>query len=270
MLIGNGRNDVADARTIMNSSMNITNSAFQIEAKLALPIDEVQLWRADLDALGADESLFRPLLSADENARASRFHFSRDRQRFVTGRALLRKILAVYLSTMPQDINFSYSKREKPALDTPYSDSKIQFNLSHSGGIALFAFSLHREVGVDIEQIRVDSDLDAVSRRFFSAYEQQQLASFSAEERTLAFFRGWTRKEAYIKAVGDGLALPLSQFDVSLHAGNGSALIRTRPNASEAGVWHLNEVSAGAGYAAALCVRGHDWKLKDWHCDCGI
>jgi 4'-phosphopantetheinyl transferase len=252
----------------MSQSMNITDSSFRIVAPLALPEDEAQLWRADLDAIGADESRWQEVLSPDESARASRFHFSRDRQRFVASRALLRMILAGYLAsdpaTDPGRIGFSYSNREKPSLGPPHDVSEIRFNLSHSGGIALFAFTRHREIGVDVEQVRRDSDLEAISRRFFSAHEQGQLASLSPEERIEAFFRCWTRKEAYIKATGDGLALPLSQFDVSLHASNSSALLETRPDASEAGLWHLREVPAGPGCIAALCVRGDNWKLNDW------
>jgi 4'-phosphopantetheinyl transferase len=254
----------------MSQSININGSNFQIDAVLALPEDEVHLWRADLDGLGAEEFHWQALLASDESARASRFHFLRDRQRFVAGRALLRTILAGYLSADPKEINFCYSKREKPSLGPPHSVSNIRFNLSHSGGIALFAFTRHREVGVDVEQVRGDSDVDAISRRFFSAHEQHQLASFTPEERPAAFFRCWTRKEAYIKATGDGLALPLSQFDVSLRASNGNALLHTRPDASEASLWHLQEVPAGPGYTAALCVRGQNWKLKDWRSACGI
>lgn len=249
----------------MSEIMNIIDLSVRTSANLSLPPDEVQLWRADLDALRADESRWQALLSADESNRASRFHFVPDRQRFVTGRAVLRTILAGYLYADPKQINFVYSKNEKPSLGLPHSDSNIRFNVSHSVGIALFAFSRGREVGVDVEQIRLTSDLDAISRRFFSVYEQQQLASLSPGERAAAFFRGWTRKEAFIKATGKGLSFPLSQFDVSLEALNGgSALLQTRPDTSEAALWHLQEVAAGPDYSAALCVRGRDWKLKDW------
>ena len=128
----------------------------------------------------------------------------------------------------------------------------------------MFAFSRRRELGVDVEQIRGDSDLDAIAGRFFSAHEQRQLAALPAPEKVEAFFRCWTRKEAYIKATGDGLSLPLSQFDVSISNGEPNALLATRPDASEAARWLLHEVPAGSGCIAALCVRGQDWKLNDW------
>jgi len=244
--------------------MNITDSGLQIEAPLTLPEDEVQLWRVDLEAVGGNESRWQQVLSLDELTRAARFHFSRDRQRFVAARAWLRMILASYLGTNPNSLSFAYSKKEKPSLGRTHADSGVTFNVSHSGRIALLAFTRRRDIGVDVEQLRRDSDLEAIARRFFSTHEQSQLTALPAEERVDAFFRCWTRKEAYIKATGDGLSLPLSQFDVSLAGGEKNALLATRPDGFEAGRWLLQEVPAGPGYIAALCVRGQDWKLNDW------
>jgi len=244
--------------------MNITDSSFQIDGPLTLPEDEVQLWRADLDAIRGDESRWEKLLSTDEAARASRFHFARDRQCYVAGRALLRIILASHLGQEPAELRFSYSKKEKPSLDPTKTGSDLTFNISHSGGIALLAFSRGREIGVDIEQVRPNSDLEAIARRFFSQHEQKQLAALSKDEKIDAFFRCWTRKEAYVKATGDGLSLPLSQFDVSIAPEEMNALLATRPDGKEASRWLIREVTAGSGYAAALCVRGRDWKLTDW------
>ncbi len=249
----------------MGQSMNITDSGFQIAAPLTLPEDGVDVWRVDLEAIAADESRWQQVLSSDELTRASRFHFVRDRQRFIAARAWLRMILAGYLRTDPNGLTFTYSEKEKPSLGPAFDGSDVSFNVSHSGGIALLAFTRRREVGVDVEQIRRDSDLEAIARRFFSTHEQSQLAALPAEERTDAFFRGWTRKEAYTKATGDGLLLPLSQFDVSLAAGGGDdALLATRPDRAEAARWLLREVPAGAGYIGAVCARGRDWKLRDW------
>jgi 4'-phosphopantetheinyl transferase len=251
-------------RDDMDEPRNIKNSAFKIETPLALPDDEVQLWRVDLESIGPDEARWQKVLSPDETSRASRFHFAVDRQLFVASRALLRTILAGYLAINPKDLTFSYSKREKPFLGLAYADCGIRFNLSHSGGIALYAFARRRELGVDVEQVRRDFAVEAIARRFFSAHEQEQLADLPAAEKIDAFFRCWTRKEAYIKATGDGLSLPLTQFDVSLAEGNTDALVTTRPDTAEARRWLLCEIPAGTGYVAALCVRGQDWKLNDW------
>jgi 4'-phosphopantetheinyl transferase len=248
----------------MSHSMNIADAGFEIEASLPLPGDEVQLWRVDLEAIRADESRWQKLLSADESARAARFHFSRDRQRYVASRGVLRTILASYLGTDAGSLSFSYSKKEKPSLGPAHGGSEVTFNIAHSGGIALLAFTRRRELGVDVEQVRRGSDLEAIARRYFSTHEQNQLEAVSPEEKDSAFFRCWTRKEAYIKATGDGLSLPLSQFDVSIEAGETNALVATRPDASEAQRWLLQEVPAGTGHVAALCVRGRDWKLSDW------
>jgi 4'-phosphopantetheinyl transferase len=246
----------------MTESMNITDPGFEIGATLELPEDEVQLWRVDLEAIRGEESRWQRVLSPDELTRASRFHFPRDRQRYVAGRALLRLILAGYLATDPDCMHFVYSSKEKPSLSPAHADSKVSFNVSHSGGIALLAFTRGREIGVDVEQFRSDFELEGIAHRFFSPHEQEQLAAVPAEEKPAAFFRCWTRKEAYIKATGDGLSLPLTQFDVSLKAGEQNALLVTRPDSLEVHRWLLRDVPVGPGYIAALCARGQDWKLN--------
>jgi 4'-phosphopantetheinyl transferase len=246
--------------------MNITDAACEVVSPLELPEDEVHLWRVDLEALRREELRWRKVLSPDESARASRFHFPVDRERFAASRAWLRTILAAYLATDPARLNFAYSKREKPslALGSEPAGSGLRFNISHSGGIALLAFTRHRELGVDIEQVRRDFDVAAIAHRFFSASEREALDALPGEQRFAAFYRCWTRKEAYIKATGEGLSLPLHQFDVSLTPEDDDALRATRPDSSEAALWSLREVHADPGYMAALCVRGREWRLKEW------
>lgn len=248
----------------MTQSRNISDASFQILTPLKLPEDEVQLWRVDLDAIAGDENRWQKLLSGDERTRAARFHFARDRQRFAAGRAWLRIILASYLSADPAALGFIYSAKEKPSLAPPHAEYGLSFNLSHSGGIALLAFARGREIGIDVEQLRSDFDLEAIARRFFSAQEQSHIFALPPEHRAMAFFRCWTRKEAYIKATGDGLSLPLSQFDVSIAAGETDALLATRPDASEAARWRLREVPAGTGFVAALCMEGRQSNLSSW------
>jgi 4'-phosphopantetheinyl transferase len=248
----------------MNQNMNITDSSLKINAPLALPENEVHVWRADLESIREDESRWQEVLSDNEKERAARFHFPVDRQRFVASRALLRVILAGYLQSDPSGLTFIYSKREKPSLAPAHAASGLMFNLSHSGGVSLYAIARRRELGIDVEQLGRNSDLQGIAHRFFSACEQEQLAKLSGEEKVHAFFRCWTRKEAYIKATGDGLAVPLTQFDVSLEAGSMNALLATRPDAAQAQNWDLREVPAGAGYAGAICIQGQGCEVKDW------
>jgi 4'-phosphopantetheinyl transferase len=242
--------------------MDITRPDFQIAKSLALAEDEVQLWRLDLESLRAEENRWRSGLSEDERTRADRFHFPRDRQLFTASRAILRIILASYLATEPNTISFSYSEKQKPSLGAEHAASNITFNVSHSGGMGLMAFTRRREIGVDIEHIKRDFEVEGIANRFFSETEQRQLAALPSAERFEAFFRCWTRKEAYVKATGDGLSLPLHQFDVSIAAGENDALLATHPNDSEAALWLLRDIPAPSGYVAALCVRGREWRLR--------
>lgn len=242
--------------------MQISDIGFEPEIELALANDEVHLWRIELDAVSPAESRWRPLLSSDEIGRANRFHFSRDRQNFTATRAILRKLLGRYANSDPRDLRFSYGKQEKPALQDADGMAGIQFNVSHSGCKALLAFARGRALGIDVEQVRNNFDHEALARRFFSPAEQQALAALPSSEKCAAFFRCWTRKEAYIKAHGSGLTLALDSFDVSLLPKERHSLLATRPDSDEAKRWSLCEVDAGAGYQAALCVSGADWILR--------
>jgi len=270
MFLGNA----ALAPKIMRSFMHIANRGFDLKESPKLAGNEVHLWRVNLEAVAGEGAAQEPsheqwsgLLSEDEQARAARFHFARHRQYFTATRAILRRILAAYLDTDPKDLSFAYGAKNKPALSAEHADSALAFNVSHSGDMALFAFTRSRQVGVDVELIRCDFDTSAIARRFFSAAEQSQLAALDPEQRHEAFFRCWTRKEAYIKAIGEGLSLPLDQFDVSLKPNDHDALLATRPNEPEAKRWSLRDVAARPGYCAALCVSGTDWKLIDWNTD---
>ncbi len=244
----------------MNHSLNIRDAAFQLETPIVLPADEVHVWRVELAQVAPAEQRWEAILSADERTRAARFHFSRDRQRYTATRALLRTILAGYLDSDPKKLVFRYSKTGKPSLYS--AQDEVEFNVSHSGEAALLAFTRDRALGVDVEQIRENFDHEAIAGRFFSSQEQLQLAALPPAERYWGFFRCWTRKEAYIKAEGTGLSLPLQQFDVSLGGGVANLLLATRPDSGEAARWTLREVPAENGYAAALCVRGDGWRLR--------
>lgn len=246
----------------VSDSMNISDRNFKVDPELRLSDDEVQVWHVDLEGVAPAESRWQRILSPDELARANRFHLPRDRQYFTATRALLRTLLGSYVGCDPETLTFLYSNTNKPALGSGHSAGQVEFNASHSGSKALLAFARKRQLGVDVEQIRNNFDHEALARRFFSPAEQEELEALQPSERCRGFFRGWTRKEAFIKAVGAGLSLPLDSFDVSLAPGEQNALQATRPDAREASRWSLREIDAGEGYEAALCVKGSGWVLK--------
>lgn len=224
---------------------------------LVLGVDDVHVWRATLDQ---PPPHFLHNLAADEQAWAERFYFEKDREHFIVAHGVLRAILGRYLNRAPESLSFCYSAHGKPSL----AGNAIRFNMSHSHGIALYAVTRGREVGIDIERIRSNVEVEEVAERFFSQREVAKLRTLPAGVQREAFFNCWTRKEAYIKARGEGLSLPLDQFDVSLAPGEPVALLGTRPDPSEAARWSLRELPPTPGYVAALAVAGQGWRLTCW------
>jgi 4'-phosphopantetheinyl transferase len=231
---------------------------------LKLGRDEVHVWRATLDQVPSQTGIFLRTLAADERTRAERFYFQSDRERFVVARGILRAILGGYLNRAPESLSFCYGSRGKPALSPGSSQEAIGFNLSHSGNTVLYAVTRGREVGVDLELIRPQLSAERLAERFFSPREVDALRSLPADLRRHAFFLAWTRKEAYIKARGEGLSLPLNQFDVSLIPGEPAALLSAERDPQEILRWRLQELMPGPGYVAALAVEGHGWSLCCW------
>jgi 4'-phosphopantetheinyl transferase len=231
---------------------------------LVLDCDEVHVWRATLDQTPSQIQSFLRNLAADEQARAERFHFERDREHFIVARGVLRAILGGYLNRAPESLSFCYSSHGKPALAGESDGDTIRFSVSHSHGVALYAVTRGREVGIDLERIRSDVAVAEIAGRFFSRREVAMLRTLPTEVQRQAFFHCWTRKEAYIKARGEGLSLPLDQFDVSLAPGEPDAVPGTQPDPSEASRWSLQELTPGPSYVAALAVEGHGWRLACW------
>lgn len=224
-----------------------------------LPEDEVHVWRASLERPQRTVEAMRRLLAGDERQRADRFRFERDRARYVVGRALLRGLLANYLETTPEALAFEYGEFDKPSLGGgPW------FNLSHSGSVALYAFSNAGEIGVDVELDDADFTRERIAERFFSPAEVSVLRSLPAEDQPRAFLRCWTRKEAFIKARGDGLSLALDSFDVTLAPDAPAALLRTAWCSEEPGQWRMEDLSDHeAGYIAAVALRGQGWRVVE-------
>jgi 4'-phosphopantetheinyl transferase len=231
---------------------------------LALSRDEVHVWRAALDQNPPQVQSFLRNLAADEQARAGKFHFERDREHFIVARGLLRAILGGYLNRSPECLSLSYSSHGKPSPAGESGGDAIHFSVSHSQGVALYAFTRGREVGIDIEHIRLDLAVAEIAEQFFSQREVAKLRALPTEVQRQGFFNCWTRKEAYIKARGEGLSLPLDQFDVSLAPEEPAAILGTQWDPSEASRWSLQELTPGPGYVAALAVEGHGWRLACW------
>jgi 4'-phosphopantetheinyl transferase len=231
---------------------------------LVLGCDEVHVWRATLDQTPPQIQSFFQTLTVDEQARAQRFHFERDRAHFIVARGVLRAILGRYLQRAPESLSFCYGSHGKPALAEDTDADAIGFNVSHSHGLALYAVTRARKIGIDVEHIRFDLAVGEIAERFFSRREVAMLRALPTELQRPAFFRCWTRKEAYIKARGEGLSLPLDQFDVSLAPGDPGVTLSIESDLSEASRWSLQELSAAAGYAAAVGAEGHGWRLRCW------
>ena len=228
-------------------------------ANLTLKKNEVHLWRAELDR---DFQPFASILSADETLRAERFYFEQHRQRFIVGRGLLRNILSRYLAIEPAQLQFEYGSRGKPELSQAFSGSKLQFNLSHSQGLALYGFTCDRRIGVDLEYLRPVTDAQKIAQRFFSDSESNSISALPPSDQQKAFYRCWTGKEAYLKATGEGLAgleqVEVSQFPEQL------CLISIGEADQAASRWSLLSLSPACGYLATVAIEGHGWQLSGW------
>jgi 4'-phosphopantetheinyl transferase len=222
---------------------------------MALHNRDVHVWQASLDQTPVEMDKFLHTLSEDERARADRFYFQKDREDFIAARGRLRSILGFYLSKAPESLSFNYSSHGKPSLKLESGEAAIHFNLSHSHRHSLYAIARDLEVGIDLEFIRGELATEEIADRFFSRRELRALRALPLALQKYAFFLCWTRKEAYIKARGEGLSLPLDQFDVSLTPGKPAELLGTRPDPSEASRWSLRDLMLEpSGYAAALAV----------------
>ncbi len=203
-------------------------------------------------------------LSTDEVGRAERFRFDRDRTRFVLARGVLRTLLGRYLDAEPATLSFVCNEYGKPALAGEWAASGVNFNLSHSHEVVLYAFARGRAVGIDVERVRPELAGEDIAARFFSAPEVEALRGQPADARASAFFSCWTRKEAYIKARGEGLSHPLDGFAVSVDSEARDVALDVFGDAAEGRRWTLISLLPEEGYAAALAAEGTNWQLNYW------
>jgi len=232
---------------------------FPAPQRLILAPRELHLWRARCDESFEPLQQYQELLSPDEKERAARFAIDGARRDFIVSRGMLRELLAAYLNARPADIVLHYGIHGKPHVWAGDAKSAVRFNVSHSKGFAVFAFSLQTEVGVDIEQIRAEFRGREIAERFFSEQEVAALGKLPPERSSVAFFTCWTRKEAYVKARGGGLQIPLRSFSVGLEENEEQQLVDEQGKE-----WSVYPFESGAGFAAAAAVEGRDWRLKHW------
>ncbi len=209
----------------------------------------------------AEQAAFALLLSDAERQRAARFHAAHHASRFIVAHARLRQQLGALLSVAPDEIGFDVGQHGKPGLAGALAKAGLEFNLSHSGSLGLIGWAWHRAIGVDIEFWRTMSDEAALVRRYFSASEIAAYEQHPESQRTQAFFNCWTRKEAYIKAVGRGLGLPLDSFDVSLDDAAEARLLRASAVQDDGRSWSLAAPQFGTGVSAAVVLEGDAFRI---------
>lgn len=232
-------------------------------ACLSLPPGDVHLWAADLRQSQSVVDRLERTLAPDEISRADRFAFAHLRQRYVTARGILRDILARYTGAAPAALVFGYNRFGKPFL----AGSPVCFNLAHSHNAAVYAVVAGRNVGLDVEYTRdsrLRDDLEQFVQRTFSPGESRALLALPEAQRLEAFYNCWTRKEAYIKALGSGLSMPLNCFEVSVRPGEPARLRRVAGHPDEAARWRCESFQISGGYTAAVMVEGQDWVSKRW------
>ena len=236
-----------------------------------LAAGEVHLWRADLGLASGQRQDLLLTLSADEQERASRFHFERDRNRFIAARGILRAILGRYLGLDPAQLQFSYSPHGKPSLANDcdgaagklHPQGQLCFNLSHANDLALYAVAWDCRIGIDLEFLRPLSDLEKLAERFFSTGEARAIKALALEQRPAAFFRCWTGREAYLKATGEGLS-GLETIELSLLPGSPVRLHRINGDPDAVAGWLFQPLDVAADCMAALVVEGQHWTLRQW------
>ncbi len=225
---------------------------------------EVHVWRCSLDLTVSQVDRMMSYLSSEEVKRADHFHFQKDRKRYIVSHGILREIINRYTAKNPACLSFVHNAFGKPFLSLVDNNTGLSFNLSHSHDMVVYAFTLKRQIGIDVEFVRLDLDKDSIAEYSFSSREVVQLQSLPDELQTKGFYNCWTRKEAFIKAKGGGMSIPLDRFDISLVPGQPVCLLRTQWDNNEANRWSLHDLNVGKDYAAAVAVEGRGWKLKYW------
>ena len=229
---------------------------------LILSEEEAHVWRADLEIDERVQSSLLNLLSPDEKRRALKFRFAKDSRNFIATRGILRSLIGKYLEIKPAEVCFQYNQFGKPGIT---NNNPLQFNISHSQNMALFAFSKKHNVGVDVEFLNPNIQVKDIAINFFSRNEIRKLLSLPDQQKPLGFFNCWTRKEAFIKAVGAGLSFPLDKFEVSMEPDKPAKLLATDWDPNAASKWSIYSISLGSNFVGSLAIEGLVDKVKLWN-----
>ncbi len=229
---------------------------------LILSEEEAHIWRADLELNESSQGSFLKLLSSDEKNRAQKFRFTKDSRNFIAARGILRSLISKYLEINPAEISFQYSEFGKPLFA---NNNSLHFNISHSQNIALFAFTKKFNIGVDVEFVNPNIEVKDIATKFFSANEIMNLFALPEQEQTLGFFNCWTRKEAFIKAVGEGLSFPLDKFEVSLEPDKPAKLLATHWEPKAVSKWSMYSILPGSNFVGSLAIEGLIEQVKFWN-----
>lgn len=221
-------------------------------APISRPVGAAEVVSVPLTAAPEAIAELAQCLTDEERVRAGRFAFERDRRRFIVARAWLRRLLASRVDLRPESVEIAYGSHGKPAIAARSRGPLFSFNVSHSEDVAVYAFARGREIGIDVEAVRAIEDADAIAGRFFSARESDAYRALHSRDKPLGFFNCWTRKEAFVKAIGDGLSHPLDSFDVTLVPGEPARILRVGSVPGERCGWHLESFSPAPGFVAAV------------------
>ena len=242
--------------------MMISNETFTSRPALLLTNTKVHIWHASLDQPVEVLQKLGFVLSEEEIGRAERFRYRQHRQYFIAGRGILRFLLSQYTGIAPGQIQFAYTQSGKPLLTSRDETMDICFNLAHAGGLVLYAFTCGRRIGIDLEAIRPIEEMDEVAKMNFSPQEYQKFQMIHEEARLTAFYNCWTRKEAFVKAIGDGRSYPLQDFEVSLAPGETARLISLQGSQRRASNWSMHDLRTRDGHVAALVVEGNGYSIS--------
>lgn len=254
-----------DCKNMVQKKIPLDLDLLQVPAKRLdtpeLQAGHVDVWHLWLDDRSPEESVppalasARIVLASDELARAARFHFEQDRVRFIRCRAALRRLLGDYLNLAPAEVRFTYSPHSKPEVAADQNPNRLRFNVSHSGGMAVIAVGGPEDLGVDVEKIREDVNTADLAERFFSTREREMLRALPQSQRLPAFYACWACKEAFLKAIGDGLGFPLADFSVSVHPESAPRIEEIQGDANAGLEWSLIDLNVADGFRSALAIK---------------